>query len=150
MSTEPDQPQGTCERELGRDHPTTATSLNNLAVLYFSMGRYEDAMPLYERSLGIRERELGSNHASTAASLNNLAGLYRSMGRYGEAEGFYIKSLVTCTEVLGETHPSTQTVAGNFRAFLQEVMTARREGELSEHPLTQAILSDLQKEFHGI
>jgi len=131
------------ERELGGNHPDTANSLNNLALLYYSMGRYEVSLPLVERSLGIRERELGGNHPDTANSLNNLAALYSSMGRYGEAERFYIKALVIFTEVLGETHPSTQRVAGDFRTFLQEAMTARREGELSEHSLTQAILSEL-------
>ena len=33
-----------------------ATSLNNLADLYQSMGRYAEAEPLYRRSLEIREK----------------------------------------------------------------------------------------------
>jgi tetratricopeptide (TPR) repeat protein len=31
------------EKHLGIEHPDTATSLNNLALLYYSMERYEDA-----------------------------------------------------------------------------------------------------------
>ncbi|KKI98398.1 tetratricopeptide repeat family protein, partial [Prochlorothrix hollandica PCC 9006 = CALU 1027] len=42
------------------------------------MGRYEEALPLYGRSLAIWEQELGANHPDTATSLNNLAGLYES------------------------------------------------------------------------
>ena len=53
-------------------------SLNNLAVLYDSPGRYADAEPLYKRSLAIGEKTLGPDHPDVAASLNNLADLYRS------------------------------------------------------------------------
>ena len=41
------------EKQLGRDHPDVATSLNNLADLYRAMGRYAEAEPLYRRSLEI-------------------------------------------------------------------------------------------------
>ncbi|NDJ16033.1 tetratricopeptide repeat protein, partial [Myxacorys almedinensis A] len=33
------------------DHPTVAMSLNNLASLYDSQGRYSEAEPLYEQAL---------------------------------------------------------------------------------------------------
>ena len=39
------------EAQLGADHPATATSLNNLAELYQSMGRYGEAEPQYQRAL---------------------------------------------------------------------------------------------------
>jgi tetratricopeptide (TPR) repeat protein len=47
------------EKALGPEHPSTATSLNNLALLYDSMGDYAKAEPLYQRSLAIREKALG-------------------------------------------------------------------------------------------
>ena len=73
------------ERELGPDHPTTATLLNNLAVLYRLQGRFAEAGPLYERALAIWEKALGREHPNVATALNNLAQLYRSQGRYAEA-----------------------------------------------------------------
>lgn len=49
------------EKTLGPDHPDVATSLNNLALLYNTMGDYARAEPLSERSLAIRElRQAGS------------------------------------------------------------------------------------------
>ena len=36
---------------LGDEHPDVATSLNNLAALYKSQGRYIDAEPLYKDAL---------------------------------------------------------------------------------------------------
>ena len=63
------------EVKLGPEHPDTATSLNNLAVLYDNQGLYAKAEPLYQRALAIREKALGPEHPDTATSLNNLAGL---------------------------------------------------------------------------
>ncbi len=50
------------EKALGPDHPDTAVSLNNLALLYGNQGRYAEAEPLYQRSLAIREKALGPDH----------------------------------------------------------------------------------------
>jgi tetratricopeptide (TPR) repeat protein len=41
------------EKALGPDHPRVATSLNALALLYYSLGDYAKAEPLYKRSLVI-------------------------------------------------------------------------------------------------
>ena len=102
------------EAQLGPEHPSTATSLNNLAELYRSMGRYGEAEPLYARSLEISEAQLGPEYPSTATSLNNLAGLYELMGRYGEAEPLYARSLEIREAQLGPDHPSTATSLNNL------------------------------------
>ena len=67
------------------DHPSVATSLNNLAGLYDNQGRYSEAEPLYIDALALRKRLLGDDHPAVASSLNNLAGLYKNQGRYSEA-----------------------------------------------------------------
>ncbi|WP_020559052.1 tetratricopeptide repeat protein, partial [Thiofilum flexile] len=59
------------EQALGKDHPEVATSLNNLAVLYESMGEYAKALTLYERSLAINEKVLGKNHPNTKITREN-------------------------------------------------------------------------------
>jgi tetratricopeptide (TPR) repeat protein len=73
------------EKALGPDHPDVATSLNNLALLYYAQGRYGEAQPRCERALAIREKALGPDHPDVATSLNNLAGLCDSQGLCGEA-----------------------------------------------------------------
>jgi len=93
------------ERVLGADHPDTAISLNNLAVLYRAQGRYAEAEPLHQRALAIRERVLGPNHPDTALSLNNLAGLYDTQGRYSEAEPLYQRALAIREQQFGPSHP---------------------------------------------
>jgi tetratricopeptide (TPR) repeat protein len=60
---------------LGEEHPDVATSLNNLAALYCSQGRYSEAELLYQQALEIRERRLGVNHPKTVIVRENLANL---------------------------------------------------------------------------
>ena len=74
------------EEIVGPDHPSVATSLNNLAGLYMTQGQYAAAEPLYKRALSIYEKALGPDHPSVARSLNNLAALYRATGQILEAQ----------------------------------------------------------------
>ena len=48
----------------GNKHPDAATTLNNLAELYMQQGKYEEAEPLYKRSLEITEKSLGPDRSS--------------------------------------------------------------------------------------
>ena len=61
------------ERQLGAEHPDTATSLNNLAVLYQSQGKYSEAEPLYRAVLmtGNSRGSLGMEHPQTHPILKN-------------------------------------------------------------------------------
>jgi tetratricopeptide (TPR) repeat protein len=63
------------ERTLGSEHPGTARSLKNLAMLYSSTGDYLAAKPLYQRALNIREKAVGADHPHTATTLSNLSRL---------------------------------------------------------------------------
>jgi tetratricopeptide (TPR) repeat protein len=109
----------TSEKELGANHPSTATSLNNLAALYISMGRYADAELVLVKSLVIREQELGTNHPDTAISLNDLAVVYEMRGRYTEAEALYLRSLAIREQQLDKNHADTteslHNLAGLYR-----------------------------------
>lgn len=74
------------EKAVAPDHPDVATSLNNLASIYFAKGQYAEAEPLFNRSLAIREKALRANHPDLATSLENMAELYGKTGREKEAE----------------------------------------------------------------
>ncbi|MDB9314662.1 tetratricopeptide repeat protein, partial [Spirulina sp. CS-785/01] len=102
------------QQVLGEEHPSVATSLNNLAGLYSSQGRYTEAEPLYQQALEMRKRLLGEEHPHVASSLNNLAFLYRSQGRYTEAEPLYQQALEMRQRLLGEEHPDVATSLNNL------------------------------------
>ncbi len=70
----------------GPDDERLATSLNNLAALYYSQGNYAEAEPLFKRSLALREKALGPDHPNLALMLENYAVLLRNMQRNAEAE----------------------------------------------------------------
>ncbi|WP_254921402.1 tetratricopeptide repeat protein, partial [Nodularia sp. NIES-3585] len=59
------------KRLLGDNHPSVATSLNNLALLYESQGRYDQAEPLYLQALELFKRLLGDNHPHTITVREN-------------------------------------------------------------------------------
>ena len=102
------------EKALGLDHPFVATTLNNLAELYRSQGRYADAEPLYKRALEITEKAQGPDHSDVAATLNNLALLYQSQGRYAEAEPLYRRSLEIKEKALGPDDPDVSITLHNL------------------------------------
>jgi tetratricopeptide (TPR) repeat protein len=60
------------QRLLGENHPSVAISLNNLAKLYDSQRKYEEAEPLYLQALAIAEQALGENHPTTVKIRENL------------------------------------------------------------------------------
>src|SRR6266702_4348869 len=81
------------EQQQGAEHLDTASSLDNLALLYQAQGKYEQAEPLNQRALAICEQRLGSEHPLTAQSLDNLALLYLEQGKYEQAEPLYQRAL---------------------------------------------------------
>jgi len=104
-----------------QEHPLVALSLNNLAALYSSQRRYNEAELLYLQALELHKQLLGQEHPDVARCLNNLALLYYSQGRYDEAEPLYIQALEIAEQRLGANHPNTIT----FRENLQNLRDDR-------------------------
>ena len=68
------------ERLLGKEHPHTLTSVNNLAELHAGAGDAVGALPLCRRVLESSERVLGKEHPDTLTSVDNLAGCMQALG----------------------------------------------------------------------
>jgi tetratricopeptide (TPR) repeat protein len=99
---------------LGAEHPDTLVTVDNLAYLYASQGRYGEAEPLCQRALAARERVAGAEELGTLGSVNNLAYLYQRQGRYGEAEPLYQRATLGAERVLGANHPSAKMFRSNW------------------------------------
>jgi tetratricopeptide (TPR) repeat protein len=127
------------ERALGPEHPHTATSLNDLAVLLKAQGDLAGARPLYERALAICERVLGPEHPDTALSLNNLAFLLRDAGHLAEAEPLFCRAIAIGEKTLGRQHPHVATWLSNLACLLRDSgrpsrgRTAFRRGDCDRH-----------------
>ena len=126
----------------GNEDHQFAVSLNQLALLYKYQGKYNEAEPLYLRSLSIVEKQLGENHPDFSASLNNLALLYQNQGKYNEAEPLFLRSLSIKEEPLGENHPLFATNLNNL-AQLYDSQGKYNEAE----PLFLRSLSIVEKQL---
>ncbi|MDB9520783.1 tetratricopeptide repeat protein [Dolichospermum circinale CS-1225] len=127
-----------------------ALSLDGLAQLYYSQGRYNDAEPLYLQSLDICKRQLGDDHPHVALSLNNLAVLYESQGRYNDVEPLYLQSLDILKRQLGNDHPDVAQSLNNLARLYssqgkyleaenlaQQALVIYQQKLGNEHPDTQ-------------
>jgi tetratricopeptide (TPR) repeat protein len=144
------------ENTLGPEHPDTAKSLNNLALLLKGQGDYAGARPLYERAVRMTEKALGPEHLATATSLNNLGSLLKDQGDFAGARPLYERALAIYEKALGPEHPDTAMTLVNLAIVFQEqgdLETARPfleravrifENALGlEHPQTATGLSNL-------
>ena len=93
------------EKALGLEHPSVATTLYSLAMVYRSQRQYTQAEPLYKRALAIREKALGPDHLDVATILNQLAGIYHIQGQDTLAEPFY-KRAETINKNAKKTSPN--------------------------------------------
>ncbi|KAI9777432.1 MAG: hypothetical protein M1816_004722 [Peltula sp. TS41687] len=73
------------EKALGKKHPHTLTSVNNLTVVMQYQGKYEAAEEMNRRALEGRERALGKEHPHTLKSVSNLASVLQHQGKYEAA-----------------------------------------------------------------
>ena len=94
---------------LGEEHPSTATSYNNLAALYESMGEYAKALPLHEKALKICQDILGEEHPSTAKSYNNLAVFYYRQNEFTKAYTAMQRAVDIRKKVLPQNHPELKS-----------------------------------------
>ena len=99
---------------LGKEHPTYATSLNNLAGLYSIQAKHDKAEPLYIESRDITAKVLGKKHPVYATILNNLAELYNAQDQYDKAGPLYIESRDITAKVFGKEHPDYASSLNNL------------------------------------
>jgi tetratricopeptide (TPR) repeat protein len=92
---------------LGDDHSDTLKSMNSLAILYWSQGRYDEAEPLLLETLETKKRVLGDDHPDTLDAMHSLAILYQRQGRFDEAEPLALETLKIRRRVLGDHHRGT-------------------------------------------
>ena len=65
---------------MGEDHVNVATSYNNLALVYNSLGEYNQGKEFHQKALTIRKKSFGEDHADVATSYGMLASVPSSLG----------------------------------------------------------------------
>ena len=102
------------EEIFGADHPSTATSYNNIGQVYYRQGAHDKALEYYLNALEIRERTLGKDHPDTAISYNNIGQVYYRQGAYEKALEYFMMALEIDEKALGKDYPSTATSYNNI------------------------------------
>jgi tetratricopeptide (TPR) repeat protein len=77
----------------------------NLASVYQSERRWQEAEDLLRQTVQARERALGANHRDVAMALNNLAELLHERSRHEEAEHLLERAVAIWEQAAGPNHP---------------------------------------------
>jgi serine/threonine protein kinase/Tfp pilus assembly protein PilF len=86
---------------------------------YRSLGLYQQARPMLERTLALRQTRFGENHIEVAEGLYQLGRIIRLQGGYDEAEQLYHRALTIQEARLGPDHPVVAaTLLGLGRTFV--------------------------------
>lgn len=131
-----DQAMKTFNKEV-EEIPTEHEYLLFIARLALFQGRflqarnlYNEAKPLYERTLRIQEEILGTEHLDVATSLNDLASLYESQGVYPEAERHYKRSREIRQKKLPLNHSDVATALNDLARVYQYQGSCKEAEEL--------------------
>ncbi len=141
---------------VGREHPDTLESQNDLGRVYRAQARYDDAEPLLEEALAIERRTLGEAAPLTLRTRGELARLRFYQGRYDEAEALYRDLLETRERLHGPDDLDTlvalnelaqvyrkQARYGEARPLIEDVLARGRRVRGDDHPDTLRALNDL-------
>ncbi|KAJ6003890.1 hypothetical protein N7540_013172 [Penicillium herquei] len=116
------------EKVLGRERPSTLTSVGHLGNVLSSQGQYEEAEVMHRRALEGYEKVLGREHPHTLNSVSYLGNVLFSQGQYEEAEVMHRRALEGYEKVLGREHPDTL----NSVSYLGSVLSSQGKYEGAE------------------
>jgi hypothetical protein len=97
-----------------------ARLLNSAASYADDRANYEEAEPLYQRSLAIKEKALGPDHPEVGTTVMNLALLRQAQGCADDAVPLFHRGVSIFERALGPEHPTTVKVRGLRDSFLAD------------------------------
>jgi tetratricopeptide (TPR) repeat protein len=112
-----------------------------------NLGKYKEAITLYEKSLEISEKTLPPNYPNLAMSYNNISLVYYNMGDYSKALSYYEKALEIEQQSLPPNHPDLaifyHNIGGVYRTMgeyskalshYEKALEIRQESLPPNHP----------------
>ncbi len=95
-------------------HPETATSVNNLGVVFYLQGKYKDAQRFSEKALEIFRLTLTEDHPDTAGAYSGVALCLNAQGKYAQAQPLFEKALEVHRRMLGDLNLITAILYNNL------------------------------------
>ena len=105
------------------------SSRSGLACAYDSVGRFGEAIDLFERVLGEREEVLGVEHPTTLFARSGLAYSYLYADQLAEAIDVCEGTLPDCQRVLGPEHLFTKQVKNILEMARREMNQSTASSE---------------------
>ena len=92
------------------------------------LGKYDQAIEYYERSLEMRKQIYGDMpHPDVADSLNNLGNALKDLGKYNQAIEYYERSLEMKKQIYGDKpHPNMADSLNNLGVVLKKKRRHRK------------------------
>ncbi|KAH7396341.1 heterokaryon incompatibility protein-domain-containing protein [Pyrenochaeta sp. MPI-SDFR-AT-0127] len=106
------------ERLVGKEHPDTIWSMNELARALNGQGKYAESEQIDQEALLLSQKVLGKEDPNTLTTMDNLARVQGRQGKYAEAETMHRKVLELSTKVMGALHPDTLICRSNLAQVL--------------------------------
>ncbi len=103
----------------GEDSPGYALALSNLATLNKNQGKYNEAEPLFRKSLNILEKSGKTNSPDYSLVSNNLATFYQTMGNFQMAEVLFLSIIDNYQKNYGKNNLEYATAIGNLATLYQ-------------------------------
>ncbi|KAK3619212.1 hypothetical protein LTR56_024172 [Elasticomyces elasticus] len=89
--------------------------MSNLALTYWSQGRWQEAEKLAVEVVETRKQVLGEEDLDTLTSIGNLSLTHWNQGRWQKAEELQVQVMETRKQVLGEEYLDTLTSKAQSR-----------------------------------
>lgn len=106
-----------------------AQSMHDMAALYWQLGDFDAAEPLYRGAMEMRQQIFPGANADVAESLNHLAALLQRRGRFDEALDMYRRALNMRQTVFGAGSKQVAWSRNNLATCLRD---AGRYAEAAE------------------
>ncbi len=142
--------------ELDGQPEVQARLLDLMGRVYQSLGRYDQARPLVERSLKVRQAVFGPDHESVGESLAHLGEISTLQGHYDAAEAELAQALALWERTVGRESAEAATAlhllgaavvdngdTNRGRQLIGEALELRRRVLPPDHP-------DLAESFAGL
>ncbi len=113
----------------GRVDRRTASTLNNLGLVYKTQRKLHKAEHCFRRALGMYET-IAPNGGQVARTLYHLATLLHVQKEYTEAEALYQRCIVLTRRTVGENHPKLAKRLAAYARLLAHTNQDQRAAQL--------------------
>jgi len=100
---------------LGKEHPSTLRTVNNLALSLYRQGKLAMAETISRQALQFQEKVLGKEHPDTLTNTNNLVLFLVHQGKFAEAKAICWETLQLRENIACKQGKFTKTQAMHRR-----------------------------------